>query len=49
MKIPKLKTMPLGWAEVQGAITAPNGYILISNNKSRFSKKRKLALLKIPN
>lgn len=38
--------IPLGWAEIKGASTAPVGYTWISNNKSYFSGERKQALLK---
>jgi hypothetical protein len=42
-----LDTMPEGWKEIKGAMTAPNGYIWIFNGKSIFSKEYKQALLKI--
>ena len=38
--------LPDGWQEVKGATTIPSGYILICNNESRFSGKRRTALLK---
>lgn len=40
-------TMPDGWTEIKGAMTAPVGYIWICNNKSRFSGEYEQALLKI--
>lgn len=30
-------SLPKGWRENKGATTAPNGYSVISNGKSRFS------------
>ncbi len=40
-------TMPTGWKEIRWAITAPNGYVWISNRKSIFSKDYRHALLRI--
>lgn len=39
--------LPKGWVKIKGALTAPNGYIWVSNNKSRFSGERKSAIIKI--
>jgi hypothetical protein len=39
-------TMPEGWRMVDGASTAPKGYAWIYNGQSRFSGKRRHALLK---
>ena len=39
-------SMPNGWRETQGALTAPKGYTWINNGKSRFSGEREQALLK---
>ena len=41
-----LNFMPEGWKEINGAMTAPNGYKWIFNGKSVFSKEYKHALLK---
>lgn len=38
--------LPKGWVKIKGALTAPNGYTWVSNNKSRFSGERKSALIK---
>ena len=38
--------LPKGWKETKGATTAPKGYTWIDNGKSRFSGKRKSALVK---
>jgi len=40
------KTIPKGWSVTKGATTAPRGYVWINNGESRFSGKRKSALLK---
>lgn len=40
-------TMPDGWTEIKGAMTAPVGCIWICNNKSRFGGEYEQALLKI--
>lgn len=42
-----LESMPEGWKEINGAMTAPNGYKWIFNGKSIFSKEYEHALLKI--
>ena len=42
-----LNEMPNGWRFIQGATTAPRGYIWVNNGKSFFSKEYKHALLKI--
>ena len=39
--------MPEGWVKIRGAVTAPVGYIWISNNKSRFGGEYEQGLLKI--
>lgn len=41
------ETMPDGWCEIAGAMTAPLGFKWIFNNTSVFSKNYKSALLKI--
>ena len=38
--------MPTGWSVCIGAMTSPNGYIWICNNKSFFDGTRKHGLLK---
>ena len=45
--VPRYDEMPEGWKEVQGATTAPNGYVWIWNCKSIFSKEFRHALLKV--
>jgi hypothetical protein len=45
--VPRYDKMPMGWKEVQGATTAPNGYVWIWNRKSIFSKEFRHALLKV--
>lgn len=45
--IPVFKKIPEDWVVVDGAVTVPKGYILICNNKSRFSGQRKIALLEV--
>lgn len=47
MEIKGLKIVPEGWTETKGAQTEPNGFKWFSNNESRFSNKRKIALIKI--
>ena len=47
--VPVYDSMPDGWKEIQGATTAPNGYVWIWNRKSIFSKEFKHALLRIRN
>jgi len=42
----KLNKKPKGWVKTRGATTAPKGYYWVSNGKSRFSGKRKIALVK---
>lgn len=44
---PVYNSIPSGWAKIEGANTAPIGYVWVSNNKSHFSGERKQALLKI--
>ena len=41
-----IEELPEGWKRVEGALTAPNGYIVVSNNKSRFGGDRETKLLK---
>lgn len=41
-----IKELPKGWKKVEGATTAPNGYIVVSNNKSRFDGNRETKLIK---
>ena len=38
--------LPKGWVPMKGALTSPNGYTWVSNNKSRFSRERKSAIIK---
>lgn len=38
--------LPKGWTRIEGSLTAPKGYTWVSNNKSRFSSKRKSAIIK---
>ena len=45
--VPVYDEMPEGWKEIEGALTAPNGYVWIWNCKSRFSKEFRHALLKL--
>ena len=40
-------TMPKGWRVLRGATTAPNGYVVISNKKSRFCPEYRNGLLKL--
>lgn len=47
MNAPIYKEIPEDWVVVNGATTVPNGYVLICNNKSRFSGQRKIALLEV--
>ena len=42
----KLTKAPKGWKKTIGASTAPRGYEWYSNGESRFSGKRKIALVK---
>lgn len=42
-----LGEMPKGWQILEGASTAPAGYVWISNGKSRFSGEYEHALLKV--
>ena len=44
-EVPVMKTVPEGWREIKGAMTAPKGYAWISNGKSRFSKGYQAALV----
>ena len=37
---------PTGWEVTSGTTTEPRGYVWINNKESRFSGKRKSALLK---
>lgn len=45
-KVKVLKRQPKGWKPIKGAKTAPQGFIWVSNNKSLFSGKRRMALIK---
>lgn len=38
--------MPTGWKVIQGALTAPIGYVWICNGKSHFGGERKQALIR---
>lgn len=46
-----VEEMPEGWEKLEGALTAPNGYIVIHNKKSRFNtepgEKHEQKLLKL--
>ena len=46
MTTKKLTKAPAGWKKTIGASTAPRGYEWYSNGESRFSGKRKIALVK---
>lgn len=41
-----IKELPSGWKRVEGATTAPNGYVVVSNNKSRLGGERETKLIK---
>lgn len=41
-----ITSMPEGWKRVEGATTAPNGYVIVSNNKSRLGGERETKLIK---
>ena len=41
-----LDTLPEGWQEVKGAMTAPRGYYWAEKRVSRFSPQHKTALIK---
>ena len=41
-----IKELPKGWKRVEGATTAPNGYVVVSNNKSRYDGGRETKLIK---
>lgn len=42
-----METMPEGWKILDGATTAPRGYVWIYNGESRFGGKYQSALLKL--
>lgn len=44
--LPILDRLPENWVVVN-ATTLPDDYVMVSNNKSRFSGKRKLAVIKV--
>lgn len=44
--LPVFEKIPVGWFALSGATTAPIGYLLISNGKSRFSKEYRCGLVK---
>lgn len=46
LSIKKYKRKPAGWEVTKGTTTQPQGYVWINNKESRFSGKRKSALLK---
>lgn len=46
MAIKRLNKAPRGWIKTRGATTAPRCYRWYSNGESRFSGKRKIALVK---
>ena len=41
-----ISELPEGWKRVEGATTAPNGYVVVSNNESRFGGGRETKLMK---
>lgn len=41
-----INELPKGWKRVEGATTAPNGYVVVSNNQSRFGGDRETKLIK---
>lgn len=47
-KVKVVDSLPDGWKEDKRATTAPNGYVWVTNGKSRFGSERKAALMKIP-
>jgi hypothetical protein len=46
MTTKRLKSVPKGYIKTIGATTAPRGYDWYNNGKSRFSGRRKIALVK---
>lgn len=48
-KVKVLTRQPKGWTPIKGAMTAPKGYIWVSNNKSLLKGERKTALVQDPN
>lgn len=46
MKAPIYKEIPEDWVVVNGATTAPNGYVLICNNKADSADKERLLCLR---
>lgn len=44
--LPLLDELPKDWVIIN-ATTLPDDYVMVSNNKSRFSGKRKLAVIKV--
>lgn len=38
--------LPKGWCPIRDATTVPNGYVLVTNNKSHFGGERKIALIR---
>lgn len=47
-QVPVYESMPEGWEEITGALTAPSGYVWIYNCKSPFGKEYRHALLSLP-
>ena len=45
-EVRRLNSVPDGWKPVENATTAPKGYTWYSNNKSRFSGEREVALVR---
>ncbi len=45
--LPVYDAMPEGWSVNHGAVTAPRGYVLITNGKSFFGGERKSALMEV--
>lgn len=45
-KVKVLTRQPKGWTPIKGAMTAPRGYIWVSNNKSIFKGERQTALIR---
>lgn len=46
--LPIFDKLPEGWKIDKDATNAPNGYVFINNNKSRFGGERETGLMKCP-
>lgn len=44
---PTYDSLPDGWRVMEGATCHPRGYVWICNNKSLFSKERRIGLMKV--